>query len=53
MTSEEGYAQFGKWYQNCIDNGLVPEMIVAKYGLRLLTHDDEIDYVEKKFGEYI
>ncbi len=53
MTSEEGYAQFCKWYEDCIDNGLVPEMIVAKYGLRLLTLDEEIEYLEKKFGQYL
>jgi hypothetical protein len=42
MNNDEAYGQFSDWYENCIENGIDPEEIVARMGEMMLITDIEI-----------
>lgn len=42
MTREEAFQKFSVWYNDCIENGISPEEVVAQMGGMVLVTDDDL-----------
>jgi len=42
MNIDEAFEVFSNWYEQCLENGIEPEEVVAKMGGMALITDDEL-----------
>jgi len=48
MKKEEAFDKFGEWYEECLENGIEPEEIVAMMGdMALVTNPDLVDKLQE------
>jgi len=47
MNEDMAFENFSKWYEQCVENGLEPERVVARMGgMALITDEDLVNRLQ-------